>query len=412
MPPRKVTWPDLSQADQTQRRDHLAHIAGPLGLALQPRWLPSEPHPSGEIPLRFAMAECTPGDPILSELEAWAVVRPQPFWPKDEHTLQARDPERLWTLDEGLLEQPTDLGRLLAATYQAATRPPQRPRLMGIVNVTPDSFSDGGQFHDSQAAVAHGESLIEEGADLLDVGGESTRPGSHPVPWEEEWRRIGPVIKALAQRTHVPISVDTSKAEVARRALEAGATWVNDVRAGTADQEMLSTVAAGNAHFVAMHCVAPSKEMQRRVAFGDPVRDVAAWLRERVAACLSAGIPAENLWLDPGIGFGKHLDHNLSLLRRLWEFHSLGCPLLLGVSRKSFIEHLDRADGLQPGSLANAHPSVARIGGTAAAVAACVQAGTAVLRVHDIATMGQAARVAFALQFPQEHRLEAPPQAP
>lgn len=410
-------WLDLTDAEVEARRARLARIASPLGLAWQPRWIDRIETGLGGSALRFAIADEALEGSAGEELTALAVARPQPYWPCDEATLQARSPERLWTIPEDALLDRTDfeggapheVARLLAATWQAAQEPPAPPLLMGIVNVTPDSFSDGGRFLDPDAAVQQGLRLVEAGAHLLDVGGESTRPGSDPVSLEEEWSRVAPVIAGLAQRGGVPISIDTSKAEVARRALEAGATWINDVRAGTADPEMLHVAARGNAHFVAMHCLAPSREMQRRVDLGDPVRDVAGWLRERVAAALQAGVRAERLWLDPGIGFGKHLDHNLSLLRRLWELRSLGCPLLLGVSRKSFIEHLDRAEGLPLASRESSDPDVARIGGTAAAVFACVQAGAAVLRVHDIATMGQAARVAYALAHPAEHPPGSPP---
>ncbi|MCP5020949.1 MAG: dihydropteroate synthase [bacterium] len=273
---------------------------------------------------------------------------------------------------------------------------------MGILNVTPDSFSDGGCYSLEETAVARACELRDQGADILDIGGESTRPGSEAVTVELEWSRVGPVIEALAGRFDRPVSIDTTKAEIARRALDAGADWVNDISAGTFDPDMLPLVSERGVPYIAMHCPTSPDRMQQDPNYGDVVAEVVRWLRERLAACKSAGIAAENLCIDPGIGFGKRLDHNLSLLRRLCELKSLGCPLLLGVSRKSFIDQLAKAEedgGQNPGGA----PPRDRLGGTAAALFACVAGGASILRVHDVSTMAQAVQVAHAVQSPSPH---------
>ena len=273
---------------------------------------------------------------------------------------------------------------------------------MGVLNVTPDSFSDGGKFASGESALARALEMRDQGADILDIGGESTRPGSDPVSVDEEWARVGPVIEALAGKLKRPISIDTTKAEVARRALDAGADWVNDISAGTFDPGMLELVARRGVPFIAMHCPTTPDRMQLAPGYGDVVAQVTQWLRLRLNACKTAGIEPENLCIDPGIGFGKRLDHNLSLLRRLWELKSLGCPMLLGVSRKSFIDHLANAEEnrtLGQGAVAPAD----RLGGTAAALFACIAGGASILRVHDVSAMVQAAQVAHAIQNPTPH---------
>ena len=280
----------------------------------------------------------------------------------------------------------TLLARVLVATARATRRPPAAPRLMGIVNTTPDSFSDGGAFAGADEAVAHGLALVSAGAALLDVGGESTRPGAPPVSAREELARVIPVVSALAQGTDVPISVDTTKSSVARAALDAGARIVNDVSGGLADGAMLPLVAERGASFVAMHRRGNPDTMQADPRYDDVTRDVTEALRERVAACLQAGIAPEALMLDPGIGFGKTLEHNLALLAHLGELRSLGAPLLLGVSRKSFL-----------GRLVGREEPRQREWATAAAVAACVTAGSEVVRVHDVAAMTDVVRVAHSL---------------
>ena len=263
---------------------------------------------------------------------------------------------------------------------------------MGIVNVTPDSFSDGGEFLGRTRAVERGHQLAAEGADLLDIGGESTRPGAQPVEPAEELARVLPVIAELAESCPLPISIDTRRASVARAAIAAGATLVNDVSAGRHDPAMLETVAEGGVRFVAMHSLGEPRTMQDAPCYGDAVAEIRSALENRVQACLQAGIAPSKIILDPGIGFGKELDHNLEILRRLPELASLGKPLLLGVSRKSFISQAcDRMPGAPDNSPAD------RLGGTAAAVAACVLGGASILRVHDVAVMKEACAVAHAL---------------
>ncbi len=251
-----------------------------------------------------------------------------------------------------------------------------RTALMGIVNVTPDSFSDGGQYLDPAAAVDHCTRLAEDGADILDVGGESTRPGAPEVPADEEVRRVIPVIEAAAARLDIPISVDTSKPEVARAALDAGAAMINDVTAG-GDPAMLELAAACGVPIVLMHMQGTPRTMQDHPHYDDVVTDVARFLAARRDAASAAGVPDDLTVLDPGIGFGKTVRHNVELIARLPELLALGCPLLVGPSRKSFIgATLDLGAG-------------ERLIGTAAAVAACVLGGAHIVRVHDVAEMRQ-----------------------
>jgi dihydropteroate synthase len=260
------------------------------------------------------------------------------------------------------------------------------PFLMGVVNATPDSFSDGGAFLDPDAAVAQALRLADEGADLLDIGGESTRPGAPPVPADEEIRRVVPIVERLrAQGFPLPISIDTAKGAVARAALAAGADLVNDVTA-LSDPELARAVADAGAPVVLMHMRGTPADMQSRAVYGDVVRDVAAELEAALARAEAAGIPRERTILDPGIGFAKTAEQSVVLLARVGELRSLGRPLLVGPSRKSFI---GRLTGAPPG---------ARVPGTLAAVTACVLSGVELLRVHDVAAAHQAARVAAALR--------------
>jgi len=263
---------------------------------------------------------------------------------------------------------------------------PPGPFLMGVLNVTPDSFSDGGRFLDPGAAVEQALRLAEEGADLLDVGGESTRPGAPPVPAGEERRRVVPVLERLAARGFpVPVSVDTSKAEVARAAVEAGAALLNDVR-GLVDPEMARAAAEAGVPVVLMHMRGTPADMQSRASYRDVVAEVKAELGAALARAAAAGVPAERTVLDPGIGFAKQAGHSLRLLSRLGDLAALGRPLLVGPSRKSFIGHVTGA------------PVGERLPGTLAAVAAAVLGGAAFLRVHDVAEARQAARVAAAIR--------------
>lgn len=277
--------------------------------------------------------------------------------------------------------------QVLLAAHDNVIAPPREPRLMGVVNVTPDSFSDGGKFLDPRAAIAHGLSLADLGAEILDVGGESTRPGSSPVDEEEELQRVVPVIRGLASSTRVPISVDTTKFAVARAALDAGATIVNDVSAGRFDPRLFELVAARDATIVLMHMQGVPRDMQAHPTYTDVVSEVLEFLRERAAACLAAGIARQRIWIDPGIGFGKLTQHNVALLRGLSELRSLGLPLVLGPSRKSFIATLHPP----------AKSDTRRLGGTAAAVAFGVVGGVDVFRVHDVAEMKEAVAVARAI---------------
>lgn len=261
----------------------------------------------------------------------------------------------------------------------------RRTQLMGIVNVTPDSFSDGGRFADRGAAIEHGERMAAAGATVLDVGGESTRPGAEPVAEEEELRRVLPVVSALARGGRVPVSIDTTKAAVARAAIDAGASVVNDISGLRADPGMAPLVASRGVAAVVMHIRGTPRTMQQNPSYRDPVADICAWLRESLAAAETAGIPGDRLIVDPGIGFGKTLEHNLEILARLREFRTLGRPLLVGVSRKSFIGKLT---GLEAPD--RAVPSA----GTAAW---CIAQGADALRVHDVAETEQVRRVADAI---------------
>jgi dihydropteroate synthase len=261
----------------------------------------------------------------------------------------------------------------------------ERTLVMGIVNVTPDSFSDGGLLADADAAVKHGVQLVEDGADLLDVGGESTRPGSDPVTIEEELARVVPVIEGLAPQVETPISVDTRRAEVARAALEVGASIVNDVTAGAASA-MLQAVRDSGAGLVLMHMRGEPKTMQAEPRYEDVVHEVRDFLADRIGAAVAAGVPRRQLCADPGIGFGKTLQHNLKLLRDIGSFHDLRVPLLVGVSRKRFL-----------GELTGVEEPRERLEGTAAAVAWCAAQRVDIVRVHDVREMAKVVRVIDAI---------------
>jgi dihydropteroate synthase len=287
-------------------------------------------------------------------------------------------------------------------------------RLMGIVNVTPDSFSDGGLFLDAEAAVAHGRELVSQGADILDIGGESTRPGAEPVGEEEELRRVVPVIESLSEGD-TQISIDTSKAAVARAALAAGATLVNDVSAFRHDSEMAEVVAESGVECCLMHMLGEPRTMQRAGGpqYRDVVDDVKSFLEERLRFAVHAGVAEERVLLDPGIGFGKTVGHNLQLLRRLHELTALGRPLVVGTSRKSFLGRLiaDAGVGRKPAGVgegsaegagrlaeaANRPADIAeRLPGTIATSVIAYQQGATVFRVHDVAPLHAALAVAAA----------------
>jgi dihydropteroate synthase len=257
------------------------------------------------------------------------------------------------------------------------------PKLMGVVNVTPDSFSDGGQYLDPTAAVRHGEELVRDGAVILDIGGESTRPGAEEVDEAEELRRVEPVVQALAG--DATVSIDTSKLAVAEAALNAGASIVNDVTAFKHDPEMAGLCAERGVGVVLMHMPGNPRTMQDDPRYEDVVDDVKAFLAERMEFAVGQGVEEDRIWLDPGIGFGKTLEHNLELLRRLGELRELGRPLVVGTSRKSFIGKVD-------GSAVDD-----RIGGSIATSVLAMAEGADVLRVHDVAEMAQALAVANAV---------------
>lgn len=259
------------------------------------------------------------------------------------------------------------------------------PCIMGILNITPDSFSDGSRYLDLPRAVERALEMEAEGADIIDVGGESTRPSAPPVDAAEELRRVIPVIEAISGRLKVPVSVDTYKASVARAAVDAGAEIVNDISGLTFDSGMAATVAAAGAGLVVMHTRGTPETMQTETGYVDLVAEVSAFLRSSLDAAVTAGIPPERIVVDPGIGFGKSLEGNLELLRRLSELSSLGRPILLGTSRKSFI---GTVLGREVGE---------RLFGTAATVALGVAAGASVFRVHDVRAMRDAADMAHAV---------------
>ena len=259
---------------------------------------------------------------------------------------------------------------------------------MGVVNVTPDSFSDGGRFFCAKAAIAHGLALIAEGADLLDIGGESTRPGSDAVSVEDEIARIVPVINGLRAATDRPISIDTRKAAVAEAAINAGASLWNDVTALSGDPAALATAARLAVPVILMHMQGQPQTMQADPRYGDVVAEVCAYLAERARLAMAAGVAREAISLDPGIGFGKTLEHNLALLSHIDALAHLGFPVVLGVSRKRFIQGLDPS-AIEPTD---------RLGGSIAAALAGAQAGVDILRVHDVAQTAQALAVWQAIE--------------
>ncbi|WP_372396014.1 dihydropteroate synthase [Azospirillum sp. HJ39] len=291
----------------------------------------------------------------LSEILAWG-------WERSRAAAEALDRQ---------------LGALTRARAPFGGLALDRPRIMGIVNVTPDSFSDGGAFLDPAAAIAHGEALLAAGADILDIGGESTRPGAAPVPPEEEEARVLPVIRHFAAKGAV-VSVDTRHARVMASAAAAGARIVNDI-AGLGDPDALPVVARSGTPVVVMHMQGEPGTMQAAPSYRDAALDVFDWLEERVARCAAAGVPPERIAADPGIGFGKTVEHNLEILRHTALYHALGCAVLIGLSRKTFIARLSR--GEPPGE---------RLAGSLAAGLETLNQGAQILRVHDVAETAQA----------------------
>ena len=296
---------------------------------------------------------------------------------------------RRWAETEGLSEALRDaLQRLSAARPPFAGISLDRPRIMGVVNVTPDSFSDGGDYALSAAAIERGLELTAAGAEILDIGGESTRPGAEPVSMEEELRRTIPVVRALAAVGAV-VSIDTRHARVMREAIAAGATIVNDVTALAGDPESLPALARGEASVVLMHMRGEPRSMQANPAYDDAPLEIRDYLAERVADCLRAGIAPARIAVDPGIGFGKNDEHNLALLRGLGLLQELGVAVVLGVSRKSFIGRLSRGEAPKQ-----------RLPGSLAAGLAGLDRGVQILRVHDAAETRQALAIWEALAIP------------
>jgi dihydropteroate synthase len=265
--------------------------------------------------------------------------------------------------------------------------PNRRALVMGILNVTPDSFSDGGRFSDAALAAAHARAMAAAGAAVIDIGGESTRPGSQPVPADEQIRRISPVFQAIGDSVPAILSIDTTRASVAEAAIDAGAGLINDISAGRDDPDMLPLAARRGIPIVLMHMQGTPATMQDNPVYGDVMAEVIESLRGRAGAAIAAGIPSSNILLDPGIGFGKRMEHNLELIRRVEELNALGRPVVVGVSRKGFMGRITGED------LASG-----RRFATAAAVCWSVTNGAAMVRVHDVGPMAQVVRMIEAIQ--------------
>ncbi len=259
-------------------------------------------------------------------------------------------------------------------------------KIMGILNVTPDSFSDGGSFYSPEKAIEHGLQMVEEGADIIDVGGESTRPGSRSVPVNIELKRVVPVIKGLIKKIKIPVSIDTKKARVARQAMEAGAEIINDISALNGDKDMADTVRKKRAALVLMHMKGQPSNMQKRnLEYDNLMGDIADYLKERTEKAVKAGIDKDSIVIDPGIGFGKTAQDNYKIIKRLSELKALGMPIMIGTSRKSFI-----------GKITGEEPRE-RIEGTAATVTAAIMSGCHIIRVHDVAAMKKVAAITDAI---------------
>jgi dihydropteroate synthase len=271
--------------------------------------------------------------------------------------------------------------------------------IMGVVNVTPDSFSDGGNFFASDAAIAQGEKLAADGADILDIGGESTRPFSGPVPEDEEIRRVMPVIEKLAKRLSIPISIDTMKAAVARRAIEAGASMINDISALRFDPDMAAVAKAFDTPVVLMHMLGDPKTMQKSPSYDDLIFEIRNFLEDAIRRAAGQGLSKSKLIIDPGIGFGKTVSHNLLLINHLESFASLEVPILIGPSRKAFIRKLlkdEQSEDISPDS------PIVEIG-TQAAIAAAVLRGAHIVRVHDVANTRATIRILDAMKAAQDN---------
>ncbi|MGK7940401.1 MAG: dihydropteroate synthase [Crocosphaera sp.] len=262
----------------------------------------------------------------------------------------------------------------------------KRTYLMGILNVTPDSFSDGGQFNNIETALEQAKNMIDGGADIIDIGGQSTRPGAEEITLEEELKRVIPIIEKLRKNNSIPISIDTTRAIVAQAAIEAGADIINDISGGTFDEKMFSTVASLDVPIIIMHIKGTPKTMQKETDYNDLISDIINWLSLQIEEATKAGIDNKKIIIDPGIGFAKDYHQNIELLRHLLAFQSLQCPLLVGVSRKSFI-----------GSILEEKDPKKRVWGTAAACCSAIASQVDILRVHDVAEIKQVSQVADAI---------------
>lgn len=276
----------------------------------------------------------------------------------------------------------------------------KRTLIMGILNVTPDSFSDGGRFFEVARALEQARRLVAEGADIIDIGGESTRPGAQAVSGEEELRRVVPVIQAIRRELSVPISIDTYKAKVAEAALSVGANMVNDISALRFDGQMADLVAHAGVPVILMHMQGEPRTMQANPVYRDVVGDIKEFFAERIKCSLTHGIAKQHILIDPGIGFGKRVEHNIEILRRLGEFQELGCPLVIGTSRKFFIGRLGR-------SHAEPLPVHERLEGTIASNAIAVLHGAQVVRVHDVGAMKKALAIIDAVRYGLEEPVQA-----
>lgn len=263
----------------------------------------------------------------------------------------------------------------------------EKTYLMGILNVTPDSFSDAGEFNNLESALTQIKTMIENGADIIDIGGQSTRPGAEQIDLETEIKRVIPVIKAIRQSYYIPISIDTTRAKVAQQAVEAGADIINDISGGTFEPEMFGTAADLAVPIILMHIRGTPKTMQQMTDYQDLIGEIISFLKHQINQALDSGIARENIIIDPGIGFAKNAEQNIELLKRLSEFQSLNSPILVGASRKSFIGHIiDKTDPKE------------RVWGTAAACCSAIAKGTNILRVHDVPEMYDVIRVADVLK--------------
>ncbi len=353
-----------------------------IRITLRPVAIEAGPAPPGALPLaggpyRFALCEAVVRDTSGPSSKTGPKERARDLIaPSEASAWAARFGPDAVAQAEGLL------AALTAPRPPFAGLPLARPRLMGILNVTPDSFSDGGDRFDPGRAVADGLAMVEVGAAILDVGGESTRPGAEPVDEAEELRRTLPVVRALVAGGAL-VSIDTRRARVMAAALDAGARIVNDVTALGGDPRSLATVAESEASVVLMHMRGEPRTMQAAPSYADAPLDIHDFLAARVEACVAAGIPRARIAVDPGIGFGKSLNHNLKVIDQVAVLHDLGCALVLGVSRKSFIaKALSEAGG--------AVPPKARLPGSLAAGLAGLARGVQILRVHDVAETAQA----------------------